>query len=68
MRSERRHWAAGCCGMDALAECQRFAQECHRLAQQAATEEQRKTLEAMAQAWTKLAEEELERRGIQLSS
>jgi hypothetical protein len=54
--------------MDALAEYQGFAQECRRLAQQAATEEQRKTLEAMAQAWTKLAEEELERKGIQLSS
>ena len=68
MRSERSNRAAGCCGMDALAEYQGFAQECRRLAQQAATEEQRKTLEAMAQAWTKLAEEELERKGIQLSS
>jgi hypothetical protein len=68
MRSERRHWAAGCCGMDALAEYQRFAQECHRLAQQAATEGQRKALEAMAQAWTRLAKEELERMGVQLSS
>jgi hypothetical protein len=53
--------------MDALAEYQRFAQECHRLAQQAATEEQHKTLKAMAQAWTRLAEEELERRGVQSS-
>jgi hypothetical protein len=43
--------------MEPSTEYQRFAQECRRLAQQAKTEQHRRTLEEMAQAWEKLAKE-----------
>jgi len=35
----------------------KFAAECYRLASVAKTEEHRKSLRAMARAWTKVAEE-----------
>jgi hypothetical protein len=43
--------------MEPSTEYQRFAQECRRLAQQAKTEQHRRILEEMAQAWEKLARE-----------
>ena len=43
--------------MEPSTEYQRFAQECRRLAQQAKTEQHRRILEEMAQAWEKLAKE-----------
>jgi hypothetical protein len=43
--------------MESSTEYQRFAEECHRLAQQAKTDEQRRILEEMAHAWEKLARE-----------
>jgi hypothetical protein len=51
------HRPAGCPCMEPSTEYQRFAQECRRLAQQAKTEQHRRTLEEMAQAWEKLAKE-----------
>ena len=48
---------AGCPCMEPSTEYQRFAQECRRLAQQAKTEEHRRMLEEMAQAWEKLVKE-----------
>jgi len=47
----------GCSCMEPSTESQRFAEECHRLAQQAKTEQHRRILEEMAQAWDKLARE-----------
>jgi hypothetical protein len=49
--------AAGCLCMEPSTEYQRFAEECHRLAQQAKTDAHRLILEEMAQAWEKLARE-----------
>jgi len=43
--------------MDPSTEYQRFAQECRRLAQQAKTEQHRRILEEMAQAWEQIAKE-----------
>ena len=40
-----------CSCMEPSTEYQRFAQECRRLAQQAKTEQHRRILEEMAQAW-----------------
>jgi len=51
------HRPAGCPCMESSTEYQRFAQECRRLAQQAKTEQHRRILEEMAQAWEKLAGE-----------
>lgn len=47
----------GCSCMDPSTEYQRFAQECRRLAQQAKTEQHRRILEEMAQAWEQIARE-----------
>jgi len=43
--------------METSTEYQHFAKECRRLAQQAKTEQHRRILEEMAQAWEKLARE-----------
>lgn len=57
MRSERQVVPVGCPSMEPLTEYQRFAQECRRLAPLAKTEQHRRILEEMAQAWEKLARE-----------
>jgi hypothetical protein len=43
--------------MEPSTEYQRFAEECRRLAQEAKTEQHRRILKEMAQAWEKLAKE-----------
>jgi hypothetical protein len=43
--------------MEASQEYRQFAEECDRLAQQAGTEEQYRTLKKMAAAWRKVAGE-----------
>jgi hypothetical protein len=43
--------------MESSQEYRQFAEECDRLAQQAETEEQCRTLKKMAAAWRKVAEE-----------
>ena len=57
MRSERAGPAPGCPGMETSTEYKRFAEECRRLAREAKTEQHRRVLEEMAQAWEKLAKE-----------
>ena len=57
MRSERAGPAPGCPGMETSMEYKRFAEECRRLAREAKTEQHRRVLEEMAQAWEKLAKE-----------
>jgi len=47
-----------CFGMETTTEYQRYAEECRRLARQAKTEQHRRILEEMAQAWEELAKEE----------
>jgi hypothetical protein len=43
--------------METSTEYQRFAEECRRLAREAKTEQHRRILEEMAQAWERLAKE-----------
>jgi hypothetical protein len=43
--------------METTTEYQRYAEECRRLSRQAKTEQHRRILEEMAQAWEELAKE-----------
>jgi hypothetical protein len=43
--------------METSQDYRQFAQECDRLAEEAMTEEQRRTLKKMAAAWRKVAQE-----------
>jgi hypothetical protein len=43
--------------MEPITQYQRFAEECRRMASEAKSEEHRKLLEEMAQAWEKVAKE-----------
>ena len=57
MRSERHDREGGWPSMQEFTQYRRFAEECLRLAKEAATEHERKVLREMAEAWRKLAEE-----------
>jgi hypothetical protein len=43
--------------MEPITQYQRFAEECRRMAREAKSEEHRKLLKEMAQAWEKVAKE-----------
>ena len=57
MRSERHDREGDWPSMKESTQYRRFAEECLRLAKEAATEHQRKVLDEMAEVWRKLAEE-----------
>lgn len=46
----------GFSGMHSSQDYRKFAEECHRLARSAKTEQQRKILQEMAEAWNELAD------------
>jgi hypothetical protein len=49
--------APGLPNMESITQYLRFAEECRRMAREAKSEEHRKLLEEMAQAWEKVAKE-----------
>ena len=51
--------------LETSAQYREFAEECDRLAKQVETDDHRKTLEEMAEAWSKLADEAAGRETIQ---
>jgi hypothetical protein len=57
MHRERQHERPGSSDMEPITQYLRFAEECRRMAREAKSEEHRKLLEEMAQAWEKVAKE-----------